>query len=148
MEVGWKLWNVPMRVFSDFATNFEANQRADAAGESGQGSQRYAYMAGLGIGQLKEKGDWELDVWYQHADQFSLDPNLIDDDIFNAQLNMHGIIARATYNLAAAVNIQLTYAHGWWYNHNLGTGGVAAQATGINPTTEYNWFTADLNVKF
>ena len=148
MEVGWKLWDLPMRIFSDFAVNFEADDRADAAGQAGHGSQRYAYLAGLSVGQLKEKGDWQVDIWYQHADQFSLDPNLIDDDIFNAQLNMHGVAARATYNLSAAVNVALTYAHGWWYNHNLGTGGVAAQATGINPTAEYNWFTADLNVKF
>jgi hypothetical protein len=61
---------------------------------------------------------------------------------------MHGIAVQAAYALTAAVNFQLTYAHGWWYNHNLGTGGVASQATGINPTSEYNWVTADLNVKF
>jgi hypothetical protein len=148
MEVGWKLWDLPMRIYTDFATNFEADDRADAAGQAGHGSQRYAYLAGFGIGQLKEKGDWQVDIWYQHADQFSLDPNLIDDDIFNAQLNLHGIAVQATYNLTAAVNVALTYAHGWWYNHNLGTGGVPAQASGINPTAEYNWFTADLNVKF
>jgi hypothetical protein len=47
------------------------------------------------------------------------------------------------------VNLQLTYAHGWWYNHNLGTGGnVGSLAITTNPTNEYNFFTADLNVKF
>jgi Putative porin len=147
-EVGWKIGELPMRIFSDFATNFEADDRANAAGQSGHGNQRYAYLAGLGIGQLKEKGDWQVDLWYQHAEQFSLDPNLIDDDIFNAQLNMHGLVARAAYNLSSAVNLTLTYGHGWQYNHNLGTGGVGAQATGINPLAQYNWFTADLNVKF
>jgi hypothetical protein len=148
MEFGWKGWGIPMRIFSDFATNFEANERADAAGQSGQGSQRYAFQAGLRIGELKKKHDWEIDLWYQQIQQFALDPNLIDDDIFNAQENMHGIAVQAAYNLTAAVNVQLTYAHGWQYNGNLGTGGVASQATGINPTSEYNWFTADLNVKF
>src|SRR5262252_273972 len=148
MEVGWKLWDLPMRIFSDFATNFEADDRANAAGESGHGSQRFAYTAGLGIGQLKAKGDWQIDIWYQHAEQFSLDPNLIDDDIFNGQLNMHGIAARAAYNLSATVNLTLTYAYGWRYNHNLGTGGVGQAATGINPLAQFNWFTADLNLKF
>jgi hypothetical protein len=146
-EFGWKAWGVPMRIFTDFATNFEANERADAAGNPGQGSQRYAYQAGLGIGQLKKKNDWQVDVWYQHAEQYALDPNLIDDDIFNGDLNLHGIVARAQYNLTAAVDLRLTYAHGWWYNHNLGTGGVGTQIA-INPTNQYNWFTADLNVKF
>jgi hypothetical protein len=138
-----------MRIFGDFATNFEADDRASAAGQPGQGGQRYAYQAGMGVGQLKAKHDWEIDVWYQHAEQYSLDPNLIDDDIFNAQLNMHGIAAQATYNLTAAVNVQLTYAYGWWYNHNLGTGGnVGSLAIATNPTNQYQFFTADLNIKF
>ena len=138
-----------MRIFTDFATNFEADDRANAAGEGGHGSQRYAFQAGLGIGQLKKKNDWQIDVWYQQIQQFALDPNLIDDDIFNAQENMHGIAVQATYNFTAAVNLQLTYAHGWQYNGNLGTGGnVTSLAIATNPTAEYNFFTADLNFKF
>jgi hypothetical protein len=149
VEFGWKAWGIPMRIFGDFATNFEGDQRANAAGEPGHGDQRYAYTAGLGIGQLKKAHDWQLDVWYQHTEQYALDPNLIDDDIFNAQENMHGIAVQGTYNFTAAVNLQLTYAHGWWYNHNLGTGGnVGSLAIATNPTAEYNYFTADLNVKF
>jgi hypothetical protein len=148
VEFGWKAWGIPMRIFGDFATNFEGDDRADAAGEPGQGSQRYAFQIGLGIGQLMKKGDWRFNVWYQQIQQYALDPNLIDDDIFNAQENMHGIAAQLAYNFTAAVNLELTYAHGWQYNGNLGTGGVGAQATGINPTAEYNFFTADLNVNF
>src|SRR5436309_1226721 len=53
-EFGWKAWGLPMRLYGDFATNFEADQRATAAGQSGQGSQRYAYTLGLGVGQLKK----------------------------------------------------------------------------------------------
>jgi len=148
VELGWKAWGIPMRIFGDFATNFEGDERADAAGEPGQGSQRYAFQIGLGIGDLKRKHDWRFNVWYQQIQQYALDPNLIDDDIFNAQENIHGIAAQLAYNFTAAVNLELTYAHGWQYNGNLGTGGVGAQATGINPTTAYNFFTADLNVKF
>jgi len=148
-EIGWKLWGVPMRIFGDFATNFEADDRAAAAGHPGKGDQRYAYQAGFGIGQLKKKHDWQIDVWYQHSDQYSLDPNLIDDDIFNAQLNMHGIAAQATFNLSAAVNIQLTYAYGWRWDGSLGTGGnVGTLAIATNPTDQYQFFTADLNFKF
>src|SRR5437762_12101302 len=43
-EFGWKLWGVPMRIFGGFATNLEGDDRADAAGQPGQGSQRYAYL--------------------------------------------------------------------------------------------------------
>ena len=146
-EIGWKIGELPMRIFGDFATNFEGDDRASAAGQPGQGSQRYAYTLGLGVGQLKAKGDWQIDLWYQHAEQFALDPNLIDDDWFNGQLNIHGVGVTAAYNLSAAVNLTLNYGHGWWYNHNLGTGGSNV-AIAINPTNQYNFFTADLNVKF
>jgi hypothetical protein len=149
VEFGWKAWGIPMRIFGDFATNFDGDSRATAAGQPGQGSQRYAYQAGLGIGQLKKKHDWEIDLWYQHTEQYALDPNLIDDDIFNAQENIHGIVVQGTYNLTDAVNLRLTYAHGWWYNHNLGTGGNLGTITiATNPTAEYNLFQADMNVNF
>src|SRR5262249_46031455 len=99
VEFGWKAWGIPMRIFGDFATNLEGNERADAAGQSGQGSQRYAYLAGIGIGQLKKAHDWRINLWYQQIQQFALDPNIIDDDLFNAQENMHGIAVQAAYNL-------------------------------------------------
>jgi hypothetical protein len=146
-EIGWKMWGVPTRIFGDFATNFEGDDRATAAGQPGQGSQRYAYTIGLGVGQLKKKNDWQVDVWYQHAEQYALDPNLIDDDWFNAQLNVHGIGVTAAYNLTAAVNLTLNYGYAWWYNHNLGTGG-SPQQVAINPLSQYQWFSADLNIKF
>src|SRR5437016_6960977 len=76
-EIGWKLWGVPMRVFGDFAVNFEADDRANAAGHPGKGGDRYAYQIGLGIGQLKKKHDWQIEAWWQHQDQYALDPNLV-----------------------------------------------------------------------
>lgn len=146
MELGWKLWNIPMRVFGDFAVNFEADQRADAAGHPGEGDQRYAFQGGLGIGQLKKKRDWEVDVWYQHVDQFALDPNLIDDDIYDARENMHGVAARAGYMLSDAVSFNLTYCYGWRLEHDLGTGGKGT--IGINPLNRYQLLDVDLNVRF
>src|ERR1700746_3040851 len=49
-EIGWKLWNIPMRVFGDFAANFEAHERAAAGGHPDKAGDRYAYQIGLGIG--------------------------------------------------------------------------------------------------
>jgi hypothetical protein len=147
MEVGWKLWGLPMRVFGDFATNLEADDRADAAGHPGFGDQRYAFQAGAGVGQLKVKGDWLLEAAYQRSQQYSLDPNLVDDDIFDGRQNMHGVIARAGYMITDAVFLSLTYNYGWRYNKNLGTGGTPI-AIGINPLQNYQFFVADLNVKF
>jgi hypothetical protein len=147
MEVGWKLWDLPMRIFGDFAVNFEADDRANAAGQPGHHDQRYAFQIGAGIGQLKAKRDWQLEVYYQQSQQYALDPNLVDDDIFDGRLNMDGIVATAGYALSDAVILNVTYNYGWWYNHNLGTGGTPT-AIGINPLSKYQWFVADLNVRF
>src|SRR5947207_783046 len=146
-EIGWKIGELPMRIFGDFAVNLEGDDRATAAGHPGKGNQRYAYQIGLGVGQLKAKHDWQIDVWYQQSEQYAVDPNLIDDDIFNGQLNMHGIGARAGYALSDAVSLNLTYNYGWRYDNALGTGGTPI-TIGINPLDQYQLFFADLNIKF
>jgi hypothetical protein len=147
MEIGWKIGELPMRIFGDFAVNFEADDRAAAAGHPGKGDQRYAYQVGLGVGQIKAKHDWEVDVWYQLSQQYALDPNLVDDDIFDGHLNMHGIGANARYALSDAVELRLGYNYGWRWDNSLGTGGTPIGIQ-INPISRYQWFVADLNVKF
>ena len=145
-EIGWKVGKIPMRVFGDFATNFEADDRATAAGHSGKGGDRYAYEIGLGIGQLKKKHDWEIRGWWQHTDQFALDPNLVDSDIFDSRVNMEGVGVKAGYMLADAIVFNLTYAYGWRVDNALGTGGIGDIP--INPLDQYQLFQADLSVKF
>jgi Putative porin len=145
-EIGWKLWKIPMKVFSDFAVNLEADDRAEAAGHPGGGGQRYAYEIGLGIGQLKKKRDWEIRGWWQHSEQFSLDPNLVDSDIFDSRVNIEGVAVKAGYMLADAIVFNLTYSYGWRTNGNYGTGGTGDIA--INPLDQYQLFQADLSVKF
>jgi hypothetical protein len=146
-EIGWKVWKIPMRIFGDFATNFEADDRATAAGHPGGGGQRYAYQGGLGIGQLKKKHDWLIEGYWQHQEQFSLDPNLIDSDLFNAQLNQQGVVAHAGYMLADAVVFELTYSYAWRINGSYGTGGIPDAIT-INPEDQYQLFQASMSFKF
>jgi hypothetical protein len=145
-EIGWKVGNMRMRIFGDFATNFEADDRATAAGHSGKGGDRYAYEIGLGIGQLKKKGDWQLESWWQHSDQYALDPNLVDSDLFDSRVNMEGVAVRAGYLLADAIVLNLTYGYAWRVDSALGTGGIGN--IGINPLDKYQLFQADLSVKF
>jgi len=145
-EIGWKLWNIPMRVFGDFAVNLEADERADAAGHPNKGGDRYAYQIGLGIGQLKKKHDWEIRAWWQHQEQYALDPNLVDNDLFDGQLNLQGVAVRAGYMLADGVVFNLTYAYAWQIDDALGTGGNGDIA--INPLNQYQIFQADLSFKF
>ena len=145
-EIGWKVGNIPMRIFGDFATNFEADDRATAAGHPDKGGDRYAYEIGLAIGQLKKKGDWEIRGWWQHTDQYAVDPNLVDSDIFDSRVNLEGLGVRAGYMLADAISFNLTYAYGWQVDNSIGTGGTGDIL--INPLNQYQLFQADLSVKF
>ncbi len=145
-EIGWKVGKIPMRIFGDFATNFDADDRAAAAGHPDKGGDRYAYEIGLGIGQLKKKHDWEIRAWYQYQNQFALDPNLIDSDIFNSDLNLNGVAVKAGYMLADAVVFNLTYSYGWQIDDAVGTGGNGD--ININPLNQYQLFQADLSFKF
>jgi hypothetical protein len=146
-EIGWKIGELPVHAFGDFAVNLEGDDRARAALHPGFGDERYAYQAGLGVGQLKQKHDWQIDIWYQHTEQYALDPNLVDDDIFDGRQNMHGVAVKAGYALTDAVIFSVTWNYGWRINDNLGTGGTPI-AIGVNPLDQYQWFVADLNIKF
>jgi hypothetical protein len=146
MELGWKIGKIPMRIFGDFATNFDADDRADAAGHPDKGGDRYAYQIGLGIGQLKKKRDWEVRAWWQHQDQFALDPNLVDSDLFDQRLNLQGVGVKAGYMLSDAVLFNLTYGYAWRIDDQLGTGGIGNLT--INPVDQYQIFQADLSFKF
>lgn len=145
-EIGWKLGEIPMRLFGDFAVNFEGGERANAAGHPEAANERYAYQIGIGVGQLKQKRDWQLNIFWQHSEQYSLDPNLVDSDLFDSRVNLQGIGLQAGYMLSDAVWIALTYGYGWRADGSLGTGGSGD--IGINPLDQYQIFQADLNVKF
>ena len=146
MEIGWKIGELPMRIFGDFAVNLEGDERAKAALHPDKGDQRYAYQVGVGVGQLKTKHDWQIDAFWQHTEQYSLDPNLVDSDIFDGRVNMEGAVVRAGYALSDAVIFNLTWGYGWRSDDTLGTGG--AHDIAINPLDRYQIFQADLNVKF
>ncbi|HEY8650643.1 MAG TPA: hypothetical protein VIL70_06980, partial [Chthoniobacterales bacterium] len=112
-----------------------------------KGNQRYAYQIGLGIGKIKAKNDWQLAAFWQHTDQFALDPNLVDSDIFDSRVNMEGFAVQGGYALSDAVTFNLTYGYGQQNDRALGTGGVG-DAFSLNPLRKYSIFQADLSVKF
>jgi hypothetical protein len=146
-EFGWKFGEIPMRAFADFAVNLEGDERARAAGHPTKGDQRYAYQIGLGIGKIKQKHDWSLEAFYQHVEQFAVDPNLVDSDLYDSRVNMEGFAVRGGYAISDAVTFNLTYGYVSQIDRDLGTGGVG-DAFSINPLKKYQIFQADLNVKF
>ena len=145
-EVGWKLGDLPMRLFADFAVNLDGDERAAAAGHPNKGDQRYAYQVGAGIGQLKKKGDWQLNVFWQRQDQYALDPNLVDTEFWDSKLNLQGVGVTLGYMLSDAVWVQLLYGYAERADNSLGTGGFGDIA--INPIKNFQLFQADLNMKF
>ena len=128
VEFGSKIGNIPFTIFGDFADNLYSDERATNAGHPDKGNEGIAWQAGLSIGQIKHKGDWEIRGWYQHSDQFALDPNIVDDDIFDGRLNMEGFYVKATYALADAVNVSMEYSNGHRIDSSLGTAGVGQSA--------------------
>jgi len=147
VEFGWKVGELPFRIFGDVAVNFNGDERAIAAGHPDKGDDRYAYQIGLGVGKIKAKHDWQIQGFYQHVDQYALDPNLVDSDIFDSRVNMEGFAVQAGYAISDAVTFNLTYGYGRQNDRNLGTGGVG-DAFSLNPLRKYNIFQADLSVKF
>ena len=145
-EIGWKIDKLPMRIFGDFAVNLEGDDRAAAAGHPGKGDRRYAYCIGAGIGQLKKKKDWQVNVFWQRQDQYSVDPNLVDTEFWDSKLNLQGIGVTAGYMLSDAVSVNLLYGRAWQADDMLGTGGGGDIA--INPVTDFQLFQLDLNVRF
>ena len=93
------------------------------------------------------KHDWEASVAWQHVDQYALDPNLVDSDIYDSRVNMEGIVVRLGYAVSDAITANLTYGYGLQIDDDLGTGGVG-DAFSINPLHRYQIFQADLSVKF
>jgi hypothetical protein len=146
VEFGWNVGNVPLRIFGDLAANLDGDKRAAAAGRPDKGDQRYAYQIGAGAGKIKSKHDWAVSAWWQHTEQYALDPNLVDSDVFDSRVNVEGFAVQAAYALSDAVTFNLTYARGTQADRTLGTGGVGD--TGLNPLRDYELFQADLNWKF
>jgi len=158
VEFDWVMADIPFRVFGDFAYNLQGSERAQAAARAAKnpginvgGDAYLAWQAGLGINRIKKKGDWQLLGYWQSSGQYSLDPNLIDDDVFDAHLNMQGPVLKAGYALTDAVIFNVTYNYGMIKDSNLGTGGAGGTMNGSTSKPaehSYNLLQVDLNVNF
>ena len=152
VEFDWTMAGLPFRAFGEFAYNIQGSERAHraqnaavpAASVSGQ---NIAWQAGLGINKIKKKGDWELMAYWQASGQYSVDPNMIDDDVLDGHLNMQGLVTRGGYALTDAVSLNAAYIYGGILNKNLGTGGYGGTGSS-NLEKSFNLVQLDVNVKF
>ncbi len=146
-ELDFQLFKLPLSVFGDFAINIDAHDRAKKAGHPDQGDQNTAYQVGASVGSLKKKGNWLIKAYYQQSDQYALDPNLVDNDVFDGRLNMNGPVVTAAYNFTDSVTGAFSYNYAQRSDSAVGTGGPS-NAFALDPLHNYSFYYFDLIVKF
>ena len=168
-EVDFKIGRMPARFFGDFAQNLEGAQRAEAAAAvynaalpaSKFVAQRYdntAYQFGFGLasadalgmvyGSAVKKIAWDARVYWQHVEQYALDPNLLDSDFFEGRGNLQGLYAAFAYGFTDNLIGTLRYGFATRINNKLGTGGSNQDIPSVNPIKQYELLQLDLTCRF
>jgi hypothetical protein len=174
-EYNFKINRLDARIFGDGAYNLDGSARADAAQAayaaylssqsatiktfSPQTHDDKAYQIGFALGSegslglangggVARKHAWEVRAFWQHVEQYSLDPNLLDLDVFAAAENLQGIYAEAAYGFSPNFVGAFHYGFANRINDKLGTGGTGTDIPQINPITQFQLFQLDLTFKF
>ena len=168
-EIDFKIGHLDARAFGDFAINLEGDDRARSAYTAGtlvggaaafpggvQLNQSKAFQVGLAVGNnlglvygtTSKKGTWEARAYWQHVEQYALDPNLLDSDFFEGRGNLEGVYTAIAYSFTDALIGTLRYGYAQRINTQLGTGGYNADLPLPNPINRYQLIQADLTLKF
>jgi hypothetical protein len=177
-ELNIKMAKLDYRVFGDYAQNLDGNQRAQAAYNaslspyfSGTGAgaglipisspqthDDKAYQIGLAIankdamglvyGTNSRKNGWEFRTYWQHVEQYSLDPNLIDSDYFEGAENLQGAYAAIAYGFTDNLVGTFRYGYASRINNKLGTGSSNQDIPQMNPINQYQVLQFDLSCQF
>ncbi|HEV2330498.1 MAG TPA: putative porin [Verrucomicrobiae bacterium] len=135
------------------ATNFPAQTRDVKAYQIGIGIGSddvvYGPSQGLVYATSAHRHDWEIRAYWQHTEQYALDPNLPDVDFFEGAQNMEGIYVAVAYGLTDNLIATFRYGHASRINNLLGTGGSdTGDIPQINPIKNYNIYQMDLTLQF
>jgi hypothetical protein len=103
---------------------------------------------GLVRGSTSRKNAWELMTYWQHIEQYSLDPNLIDTDFFEGSENLQGICVAVAYGFSDNFIGTFRYGHASRINDQLGTGGSGQDIPQINPINNFDIYQVDLTFRF
>jgi hypothetical protein len=175
-ELNFKIRRLNAKLFGDFAVNLEGNQRANAAftearllqagstfapplvSNGPQLNQNHAYQVGFALGNMgslglvygttSRKHAWEVRTYWQHVEQYALDPNLIDSDFFEGRGNLEGIYAAIAYGLSDNMIATARYGYANRIDSKLGTGGSNQDIPQINPIDHYSLLQLDLTFRF
>jgi hypothetical protein len=164
MEVNFKIGSLDARAFGDFSINLEGDDRARAAYTAApaafpsgvQLNQDQAMQFGLAVGNnlglvygtTAKKGTWEARAYWQHVEQYALDPNLLDSDFFEGRGNLQGLYVAFAYSVTDAIIGTVRYGVAERINDNLGTGGYNADLPLPNPINRYQILQMDATWKF
>jgi hypothetical protein len=169
MEINFKVASLDARAFGDFAVNLEGDDRARAAYAAGtavggssafpgglQLNQSKAFQVGMAIGNnlglvygtTSKKGTWEARAYWQHVEQYALDPNLLDSDFFEGRGNLQGFYTAVAYSFTDCLIGTLRYGYAERINDQLGTGGYNADLPLPNPINHYQILQADVTLRF
>ena len=122
-----------------------------------------AYQIGIGIGSTNfvsgpsqgvvygtsvGRHAWELRTYWQHIEQYSLDPNLIDSDFFEGRENMQGIYVALAYAFTPNLIGTVRYGYASRINDQIGTGGSNQDTPWMNPINRYSLLQVDATVRF
>lgn len=108
----------------------------------------YGPTSGLVYDTGGHKHDWEFRTYWQHIEQYSLDPNLIDSDFFEGRENMQGVYVALAYAVSDNVTLNVRYGYASRINNLLGTGGDNQDIPQVNPINHYHLFQADADFRF
>jgi hypothetical protein len=170
-EIDLDLDGLKTKVFGDFAENLDGAARATAAYQASQqfGSsiqpipqaethQDKAYQFGVAVGSAgtlalpygvdSRKHDWEVRAYWQHVEQYALDPNLLDSDFFEGRGNLQGVYSAIAYSLTDNVMATIRAGYATRIDSNLGTGGSNLDIPQVNPIRQYEIMQLDLSCRF
>jgi len=108
----------------------------------------YGPEQGLVYGTSAPRHSWEVRTYWQHVEQYSLDPNLMDWDFFNGLENLQGVYVAAAYAFTGNFIGTFRYGHASRINDALGTGGTSGDIPQINPVNSLNIYQVDFTVRF
>ncbi len=170
-EVNFNLLHHKFKLFGDFAQNLDGADRAAAAVAAAASpvysnplniplkkNQNKAYQVGLAVGNGDDlglvygsslrRGAWEFRTYWQHVEQYALDPNMLDSDFFEGRGNLEGLYSAFSYGFTSALIGTIRYGYASRIDKDLGTGGSNQDIPQVNPVKRYQLMQLDLTLKF
>ena len=104
---------------------------------------------GLVSGTTSQRHAWEVRTYWQHVEQYALDPNLPDIDFFEGAQNLEGVYVALAYGFTDNFIGTFRYGHASRINSLLGTGGSdTGDIPQINPINDFDIYQVDLTFRF